>query len=317
MKHALLYRTLKDNRVQCGLCYRTCLIDEGKRGYCLSRLNLDGTLYSLIYGVIAAIEPSPIEEKPLIHFHPGSRCLSVGTFGCNFRCKGCQNHELSWGRDELDALAARARENKLFHIAEQLPESSGFQYIPPEELVQKASELGCEGLAFTFNEPTIWLEYVVDAARVAKKKDLYTVYVTNSWMTPEHIDILGPHIDAMALDIKSMDNTYYADLCDVKSATENVLQTCAYACNHHSIHVETRTCIVPGCNEDPKNLTAIAHWIRDNLGQDSVWHILRFFPKHQLADLPPTPQESLALAKRIGEEAGLRTVNIVSDKSCD
>lgn len=318
MKEALLYRKFNNSLVQCGLCYRKCLIAEGQRGYCLSRINMGGTLYSLIYGVISAIEASPIEEKPLIHFHPGTRCLSVGTFGCNFRCKGCQNHELSWGRDKLDALTVLALEaERPYANHQRLLSSNGFQYVTPQELVQRALEFDCEGIAFTFNEPTIWLEYVVEAAKVAKKNALYTVYVTNSWLTPEHLDILGPYIDAMALDIKSMDDEYYEELCDVPSAVAHVLQTCAYAFNQYNIHVETRTCIVPGYNGDPEMLSKIARWIRDNLGEESVWHILRFFPQHQLKEIAPTPEETLYAAKHVAKEVGLKNINIVLDKSCD
>jgi pyruvate formate lyase activating enzyme len=317
MKEALLYRKIKDGRVQCGLCYRKCIIDEGQTGFCQSRLNIDGTLYSLIYGIISAMETSPIEDKPLIHFHPGSRCLSVGTFGCNFRCKGCQNHELSWGQDELSNLleqALQARNPETFH---DIVASDGFRYLSPEELVDTAVEQDCPGIAFTFNEPTIWLEYVLDASVLAKKRALYTVYVTNSWLTPEHLDLLGPYIDAMALDIKSMDDQYYQELCNVEHAVDKVLQTCAYAYNEHDIHVETRTCIIPGYSEDPEMLARIAAWIRDNLGDESVWHILKFFPKHMLNEFPPTPDLSLLTAEKTGKEVGLKNINIVRDKSCD
>ena len=267
--------------------------------------------------MISAIEATPIEEKPLIDFHPGSRCLSVGTFGCNFRCKGCQNHEISWGRDELDLLADHALKADSPHAVPYRSASNPFQYLTPEELVQKALELDCEGVAFTYNEPTIWLEYVLEAADQAKERGLYTAYVTNSWLTPEHVEVLAPRIDAMALDIKSMDDGYYEELCDVKSAVGKVLQTCADASNKHNIHVETRTCIVPGHNDDPQVLGRIALWIRDHLGEDSIWHILKFFPKHQLNDLPPTPEESLLDAQRIGKQIGLKHVNVVADKSCD
>ncbi len=317
MKEAMLYRKLLGQKVQCGLCYRRCLIGEGERGYCLSRLNVGGTLYSLVYGVISAMEATPIEEKPLIRFHPGTRCLSVGTFGCNFRCKGCQNHEISWGREELDLLAEQALRGNGPEAVQGKVGSDGFQYLAPDRLVQKALDLGCEGVAFTYNEPTIWLEYVLEVAEGAKQAGLYTVYVTNSWFTPEQSDVLAPCIDAMALDIKSLDDAYYEELCDVKLATGRVLQTCADACNHHGIHVETRTCIVPGYNDDPDMLGRIAVWIRDHLGEDSTWHILRFFPKHRLTEIPPTPEESLKAAQRIGRETGLKHVNVVADKSCD
>lgn len=317
MKEALLYKKLRGNSVQCGLCYRRCLIEEGQRGYCLSRINLGGTLYSLIYGVISAVEPSPIEEKPFIRFKPDSRCLSIGTYGCNFRCLGCQNHEISWGTEELNAMAEMALEAPENGNYRQKLKSQGIKYMEPMDVIQYAKSQFCDGIAFTYNEPTIWLEYVLDTSRLAKENNLYTVYVTNSWLTPTHLDLIGPHIDAMALDIKSMDNGYYAELCQAEHAVEKVLQTCAYAAKHHAIHVETRTCVVPNHNEDPQMLEKIADWILQNLGETSVWHILRFFPKHKLALLPSTPMELLKTAVSIGKSRGLRYVNMVAEKGCD
>jgi pyruvate formate lyase activating enzyme len=149
MKEAILYERLGGGRVRCQLCYRTCVILKGKRGYCASRINLDGTLYSLIYGIISVAKPTPIEDKPLLGFHPGSRCLSIGTYGCNFRCKGCQNHKLSWGTDELDALVAAAETLAAQGpdaLSEPLPTPNGLQYLTPQEIVDQAVEFDCEGL---------------------------------------------------------------------------------------------------------------------------------------------------------------------------
>lgn len=316
MRKAILYRELSSNRVQCTLCYRSCIILPGERGYCQSRINLDGELYSLIYGIVSVFEPTPIEDKPFIRFRPGTVCLSVGTYGCNFRCPGCQNHELSWGTRELDALADWARSLPAEHRDQVLPAEVGLTVMMPEEIVQEALDMGCEGIAFTFNEPTIWLEYVLDVARLAHEHRLYTVYVTNSYLSPEHLNVLGPHLDAMALDIKSLDDGYYTEYCDVASAAQNVLRSCLQAASN-GIHVETRTCIVPGANDDPEMLDGIATWIRDNLGEDSVWHVLRFFPKHRLAHLSPTPMETLQAGVEIGRRAGLEYVNLVADKGCD
>ncbi|MCP4709497.1 MAG: radical SAM protein [Planctomycetes bacterium] len=317
MKEAILYKQISAKRTRCLLCYRNCVIEENNRGFCLSRLNIDGKLYSLNYGVISAIEPTPIEDKPLIGFFPGSRCLSIGTFGCNFRCKGCQNHDLSWGRDVLDELRDQAlgisggsRDTR----AADLPD---YQLMQPEEIIDRALRAECQGIAFTFNEPTIWAEYVLDTGKLAKENGLYTAYVSNSWLTTEHLDAIAPYIDAMALDIKSMNDTYYSELCDVKAAVKHVLATCAHAMNVNGIHVETRTCIIPGWNDDPEMLSTIAEWIKNNLGVDSIWHILRFFPQHKLQHISPTSAETLDAAKALGEKAGLRRVGIIGDKSCD
>ncbi|UCF85459.1 MAG: radical SAM protein [Desulfobacteraceae bacterium] len=317
MKECTLYKGLNNGQVQCRLCFRQCIIHDKERGFCKSRINIGGTLYSLIYGVVSFVEPTPIEEKPFIRFKPGSRCLSIGTYGCNFRCLGCQNHEISWGTEELDAMAAMALETPEGNNYPQKLESMGIKYMEPMDVIQYAKNQFCDGIAFTYNEPTIWLEYVLDTSRLAKENSLYTVYVTNSWLTPMHMDLIGPHIDAMALDIKSLDDGYYAELCQVEHAVDKVLQTCAYAAQHHAIHVETRTCVVPNHNDDPQMLGEIADWILQNLGQNIVWHILRFFPKHKLALLPSTPMDLLETAVSIGKSRGLKYVNMVADKGCD
>jgi pyruvate formate lyase activating enzyme len=192
MREAMLYRKLNDNTVQCELCYRQCTILSGNRGYCLSRLNRDGTLYSLIYGVISAIEATPIEDKPFIRFHPGTKCLSIGTFGCNFRCMGCQNHEISWGTEVLDGLADCAMSLAGTDASLDGCVHGDFDCMSPEDVLDEAERLGCQGIAFTYNEPTIWLEYVLDTARLAKQRGLYTVYVTNNWLQPKHVMSLAP-----------------------------------------------------------------------------------------------------------------------------
>jgi pyruvate formate lyase activating enzyme len=214
-------------------------------------------------------------------------------------------------------MAAMALEAPEGNNYPQKLESLGIKYMEPTAVIQYAKSQFCDGIAFTYNEPTIWLEYVLDTSRLAKENNLYTAYVSNSWLTPMHMDLIGPHIDAMALDIKSMDEGYYAELCQVENAVDKVLQTCAYAGQHHAIHVETRTCVVPNHNDDPQMFEKIADWILQNLGENSVWHILRFFPKHKLTLLPSTPMDLLETAVSIGKSRGLKYVDIVADKGCD
>jgi pyruvate formate lyase activating enzyme len=173
------------------------------------------------------------------------------------------------------------------------------------------------GIAFTYNEPIIWLEYVLDTAKLAKEKGLYTVYVTNSYMTPEHLDVIGPYIDAMALDIKSLDDGYYAEYCTVNEAVKHVLALCDAAANRHHIYIETRTCVLPGANDNPQMLYQIAEWICQHLGENSVWHLLQFQPRHLLSHLPATPPQILKEGQEMGLRAGLKQVNVVLNKGCD
>jgi pyruvate formate lyase activating enzyme len=173
MHKSILFDRLKNSHVQCRVCQRRCMIAPGKTGYCRTRKNIHGELYSLIYGRVSSIRVSPIEIKPLFHYYPGSRWLSLGSLGCNFLCPGCQNWEISHA-----------------DIEKQIPFAD---YIPPENLVQLAIAEHCKGISWTYNEPTLWFEYTLDAATIAKKQDLLTNYVTNGYITEEAMDLLGPY----------------------------------------------------------------------------------------------------------------------------
>ena len=317
MKKAILYQTLENKRVQCQLCYRRCVIDPEKRGFCRTRLNLEGDLYTLTYGAISYINPTAIEDKPFINFFPGTQCLSIGSFGCNFRCLGCQNNDISWCTEMLDDLADWAISLQPQERNQANYNGPGLKIMSPEDVIQEALDNGCAGIAFTYNEPIIWLEFVLDTAKLAKENGLYTVYVTNSYLTPEHLDVIGPYIDAMALDIKSLDDRYYSVYCNVDNAVKRVLASCDEAANRHNIYVETRTCVVPGANDDPQMLYQIAGWIHQHLGEDSVWHLLQFQPRHLLSHLPATPPQVLSEGQEMGWRAGLKHVSVVLDKGCD
>jgi len=303
MKKALLWDKLENNTIQCKTCSRYCKISVGKTGFCKTRVNKNGKLYTLIYGIVSKISVDQIEDKPLYFFKPSTKCLSIGTYGCNFRCKGCQNAELSWGTSILE---------KLFN------ENDSIQYTSPEKIVEIAIENHCSGIAFTFNEPAIWLEYVLDVAKLAKSKDLYTVYVTNSFINRESLDILGPYIDALATDIKSMKDEFYQEVCSAKiPVVKNILNSISYAHKKWNIHIETRTNVIPGYNDDLKMLKEIALWVKKNLGFESPWHITKFFPYHKFYNLHETPMKTLKEAQKIGWKAGLKNVNIIINKGCD
>ena len=295
-----LQENLSDGTVRCNLCLWRCRLRHGQRGFCQAHVNRDGRLYNLSYGVISAMDVGPIEDKPVRHYRPGSQVLSVGSYGCSFRCGGCHNLEISWGEAALDALARG---------------QSKAAFAEPEQLVATAIEAGVQGIAFTYSEPAVWLEYVLDVCEVAKRAGLFTVYVSNSFVSDEALALLAGRVDVLCSDIKSMDDAFYQRICG-KARVNDVLK-CVQGAQDLGIHVETRTNIIPGLNDAPDNLMAIAHWIRDHLGADSPWHITRFFPAYQLSHVPATPIELLYRTQEMATEEGLTRVYVHGDKGCD
>lgn len=295
-----LQQQLADGTTRCNLCLWRCRLKHGQRGFCQAHVNRQGTLYNLSYGIISAIDIGRIEDKPVRNYRPGTKIMSIGSYGCNFRCGGCHNLEISWGVTALDELAKG---------------ESTAAYVSPEELVETALRHKVDGIAFTYSEPAVWLEYVLDVSELAKARGLYTVYVSNSFVTDEALEMMAPYIDVLCSDIKSLEDRFYKDIC--KSATvEQVLSSIARA-QQLGIHVETRTNIIPKRNDDPQMLKAIAQWIHDNLGADSPWHITKFFPSYKLAHLPPTPSELLWQTRKLAEQVGLQHIYVYDDKGCD
>jgi len=295
MREAVLYEKLDDNKVQCGICQRGCVIAKGKRGVCQNRQNLNGKLYLLTYGRPACLEIDAIEKKPLYHFYPGTACFSVGGFGCNFRCPHCCNFFSTWGAPEL-------KEENLKEFMVQ-PE------ISPQELIDKVKQSGCPGLAFTYNEPTIWLEYTLDSFKIAKKEGLYTVYVTNGFITSGALKLLKGYLDAFRVDIKSMEDEFYQKICGVESG-QGILEVTLLAKNL-GMHIECVTNIIPTYNDNPQMLKRLSRWIKESLGTKTPWHISRFSPSYNgLRDVPPTPTETLKKAYQIGKDVGLEFVYV-------
>lgn len=295
-----LQEKLPNGTTRCNLCLWRCKISHGQRGFCQAHVNRNGTLYNLSYGVISAIELNAIEEKPVKHFRPGTKVLSVGSYGCNFRCGGCHNLEISWGTEALDALAHG---------------QSKAAYVKPEDLVNAAIKHNAQGIAFTYSEPAVWLEYILDVAQIAKEKGLYTVYVSNSFITDEALELVAPYIDVLCSDIKSMENDFYQDIC--KPAKVAQILAAIEKAQQLGIHVETRTNVIPGKNDNPDEFRKIAQWIKTHLGADSPWHITKFFPAYKLAHLPATPDQSLFDAEAIALAEGLKNVYVYNDKGCD
>ncbi len=288
MVEALLYDKLPDKRVRCNVCQWRCVINPGKSGVCRVRRNNGGTIQLLNYAKVSSMAPDPIEKKPLFHFFPGSLVLSFGTIGCNFHCVHCQNWEIACV-DEPEAFERTLRD------------------ISPQEAVRMAKKNNCLGLAWTYNEPAIWFEYTLDSARLAHDSGLYTVYVTNGFMTPEALDMIGPHLDAWRVDVKGFSDKVYHDLAKIRQ-WRGILEVAERARHKWDMHVEVVTNIIPTLNDDEEQLSSIAGWIKEKLGELTPWHVTRFYPHRELMHLPPTPITTLEKAYRIGRDAGLRFV---------
>jgi len=248
------------------------------------RINRDGTLYTMNYGEVSSVAADPIEKKPLFHFFPGTNAFSLGGWGCNFHCKDCQNWQIS---------------------CVDLPDDS--MQLSPEGGVELAGRQHCAGIAWTYNEPTVWLEYTLDSARLAKQNGLYTVYVTNGYMTPEALDTIGPYLDAWRVDVKGFNDGVYRQLARLPH-WRGILDMAVRAKEKWDMHVEVVTNVVPTMNDDDEQLNGIAAWIRDNLGELTPWHVTRFYPMHDLDYLPPTPVSTLEKAYKIGKDSGLKFV---------
>ena len=287
MHEALLCEKLPDSKVQCHTCQWHCRIGLDEFGICGMNQNKDGTLYNLNYGLVSSITADPIEKKPLFHFFPGSLAFSLGTLGCNFHCQHCQNREIA----TADSRAIRR----------------DCQEMQPRAAIELAKNYHCQGIAWTYNEPTIWFEYTLDSAKLAKENNLYTVYVTNGYLSSEALDTIGPYLDAWRVDIKGFSDSFYRELAKVPRWRE-ILEVTERAKARWNMHVEVVTNIIPTMNDDDRQLEGIANWIRNELGELTPWHITRFYPHHQMMHLPPTPVSTLERAYDIGQKTGLKFI---------
>src|SRR5579859_3130823 len=281
-----------NGKVHCYLCPRHCHIGRGQSGFCYIRTNQEGKLYSLGYGAPAALQVDPIEKKPLNHFLPGSRVFSMGTAGCNMGCFFCQNWDISKSRQ--DQVNARD--------------------VPPEEVPQLALRYGCDSIAFTYNEPTIWGEYIIDICRAAKSSGLKTVMVTNGYITREAFHDIYDHIDAANVDLKAFTENFYGKI--TLTYMQPVLDTLLLLKNETNVWFEITNLMIPTLNDDPEETRKLSEWILTHLGPDVPLHFTAFHPDFKLQDKPRTPAETLHRARQIAREAGLHYVyegNIYSD----
>ena len=274
--------------MRCLACAHYCQIAPDGFGICGTRQNQNGKLVSRVYGHVAAIHVDPIEKKPLYHFMPGSEILSIGTLGCNFRCPWCQNWDIS---------QATKQRNK--------PKNWG-QKISPEEIVELAKKYKTPAVAYTYNEPAIFIEFAHDTAKLAHRIGLKNVFVTNGYLSRESFEYIKPYLDAANVDLKSMDDKFYQKFCGAR--LQPVLDIIRRF-HDAKIHIEITTLIIPGVNDSDANLRKISKFIAD-LSPEIPWHISRFFPAYKMADREPTPISSLKRAKKIAESTGLKHIYI-------
>jgi pyruvate formate lyase activating enzyme len=284
MKEAMFYEKLDEKKVRCFLCAHHCLIKDEKRGICYVRKNIDGTLYTLVYGRVVSMNIDPIEKKPLFHFQPGSTSFSIAAVGCNFRCEHCQNFEISQYPKE--------------HEGEILG-----QHVTPEVIVEAAEKNGCKSISYTYTEPTIFFEFAYDCARLAHEKGIKNVFVSNGYTTPEATRVIAPYLDGNNIDLKGNDD-FYNKICGAR--LEPVKETIRLM-KELGVWVEVTTLIIPDYNDSEEDMRDIAGFIK-SVDPFIPWHVTQFYPTFQLTDKPRTPVKTLRKARDIGFETGLKYV---------
>lgn len=289
MQESYSYERLEDKRVRCSTCTQRCFILPGKFGLCGVRKNLDGRLYVLNYGRVISAGVDPIEKKPLFHFLPGSLSFSFASVGCNLSCGNCQNWQISQTVKSDKAMLEAGNE------------------MTPEEIVNGALKQSCKSISYTYTEPTIFLEFALDTMKVARRRGLKNVWVSNGFMTEETLALILPYLDAINVDIKSFDEDFYARRCGARLAP--ILENCRRL-KKAGVWIEITTLVIPGMSDDEKMLARIARFIREELGSETPWHLSGFSGRlsWRMRDIPDTDAERLKRASAIGRAAGLKYV---------
>ncbi|MBN2052328.1 AmmeMemoRadiSam system radical SAM enzyme [Candidatus Woesearchaeota archaeon] len=279
MKEASYYSKQKDNIVKCELCPRLCLINPGNRGLCSVRQNIDGKLFSIVYAKPCAVHVDPIEKKPLYHFIPGARAFSIATIGCNFFCSFCQNWQISQARAEAI--------------------SENFDEVLPKKVVEQCKKEKCDVISYTYTEPTIFYEYMLDTARIAKKAGIKNTIVSNGYINERSLRELCKFIDGANIDLKGFTEEFYRKNC--QGRLEPVLQTLKIL-KEEGVWLEITNLVIPGSNDNFKKIEEMCKWIAENLGRDVPLHFSRFHPDYKITDSIATPMETLEKARKIAEK---------------
>ena len=285
LREAMYYEKLPGGKVQCTLCPVMCVLGEGERGSCRARINIGGMLRTLVYGHLLAANDDPIEKKPLFHFLPGSRSFSIATAGCNLGCVFCQN----------------------WQISQALPEEAPGETVTPEQVVAQAKRLGCRSISYTYTEPTVFYEFMLDCARLAHREGIRNVWVTCGYINPTPLRELCKVLDAANINVKGFDESYYRRYTG--GSLEPVLTALRIA-HEEKVWLEVTNLIVPGGNDSPRTIADLCQWHMAHLGPDVPMHFSRFFPMYRMQDAAPTPLDTLQNAARIARDAGIRYVYV-------
>ena len=291
-KESRFFERFGDNLVRCTICPRRCVIRPGERGFCGTRENREGKLFSLIYGELTALAVDPIEKKPLFHFYPGSLAFSISSLGCSFRCPWCQNWELSQAR----------------------PGEVPTRYVEAEEVVSMAKKRDCTSIAYTYNEPLINLDYLEDVAKVAHREGVKNILVTNGYITPEALDKVVGLIDAANVDWKSFNDKVYSQ--HIKGDLKSVIEA-TVGMKRRGVHIEATFLVIPELNDGVGEMREMAKYLVDNLGPDVPLHLSRFYPHYKFRFKPITPYETLVRNREIAMEEGVRYVYLGNVPSSD
>ncbi len=266
--------------VQCGLCPKHCRIEPDQSGECRVRINIDGVLRSVVYGFPCAVHVDPVEKKPFFHFMPGSRTFSLATVGCNLHCLNCQNWQISQAN----------------------PEASEATHVPPETGVALARRHNCQSLAYTYTDPVVYYEYVLDTARLAREAGIRNLLVTAAYINREPWQHLLQQVDAASINLKSMSDDFYRRIC---SATLKPVQEALVMTREAGVHLEVVNLVIPTLNDSPGEIRELARWVRTNLGREVPLHFSGFHPQYKMRHLPPTSAATLERAREIAREEGL------------
>lgn len=278
---ALYYRRLKGNIVQCFLCPNECVIAEGERSLCLVRENRQGKLYTLVFGNPCSVHIDPIEKKPFFHVLPQAKAFSLATAGCNFRCKNCQNWEIS----------------------QYPPEETQNLSFPPERIVAEAEATACEVISYTYTEPAIFYEYMLAIAKIARDRGVLNTMHSNGYLKEKPLRRLASYLDAANIDLKSFSPRFYDEICD--GELKPVLRALEVL-REEGVFLEITHLIIPGLNDNPAETRKLCLWLRSSLGEETPVHFSRFYPMYRLTNIPPTPVSTLERAREIALDAGMK-----------